>query len=136
MGTVSQASSLALTLKEVYKAAGEDYTGLAEYSDVSGYQDGSNDYTLKAHKPRKASCSGMKPNTRVWPRLDGRDISEYCVMVDRSRPTVVALGDYGDPLTTDSKGNCDFLYKIPNDATMKFRGLKHLLELSLSLIHI
>ena len=123
MGTVTQASSTALTLLEVYKAAGEDYTGLAEYSDVSGYQNGTNDYTIEAHAATKAECSGMKPNTRVWPRLDGRDLSPYCRMNNDT-------SSFGDPLRTDSKGNCDFLYKIPNDATMKFRGLKHLLELS------
>ena len=122
MGTVSQASSTALSLREVYKAAGKDYTGLAEYSDVSGYSNGTNDYTLKSHVKRLAECSGLKPNTRVWPRLDGRDISPYCKMK--------ITGDFGSPLMTDSLGNCDFYYKIPNDATMKFRGLKHLLELS------
>jgi len=122
MGTVSQASSTALTLQEVYKSAGEDYTGLAEYSDVSGYQNGTNDYTIKEHKARRASCSGLKPNTQVWPRLDGKNLSPYCRMENSS--------EFGGALTTDSKGNLDFFYKIPNDANMKFRGLKHLLEVS------
>jgi hypothetical protein len=35
MGVATQASATAIILKEKYKAAGIDYTGLAEYSDVS-----------------------------------------------------------------------------------------------------
>jgi hypothetical protein len=122
MGTVSQASSTALTLQEVYKAAGEDYTGLAEYSDVAGYQNGTNDYTIKEHGQILAQCSGLKPNTQVWPRLDGKNLSPYCRMSNST--------SFGGDLVTDSKGNLDFYYKIPNDANMKFRGLKHLLEVS------
>lgn len=134
MSQVTQASSTALALKKAYKDAGLDYTGLAEYSDVSGYQDGTNDYVIKAHSANKATCTGLKPDTRVWPRLDGRDLSNYC------NPTVYANGtpiigsasedERGSPLITDSAGTLTFLYRIPNDADMQFRGLKHLLEVS------
>lgn len=121
MGVATQASSTAIIMKEKYKAAGLDYTGLAEYSDVSGYQNGTNDYEIKAHTKSTATCSGMKPSTRVWPRLDGRDLSNYSRMPGNA---------YGTSLVTDSSGNLTFDYKIPNDSDMKFRGLKHLLEVS------
>ena len=122
MGVATQASSTAIIMKEKYKAAGLDYTGLAEYSDVSGYQNGTNDYEIKAHTKSTATCSGMKPSTRVWPRLDGRDLSNYSRMPGGNA--------YGTSLVTDSSGNLTFDYKIPNDSDMKFRGLKHLLEVS------
>jgi hypothetical protein len=121
MGVATQASATAIILKEKYKAAGIDYTGLAEYSDVSGYQNGTNDYEIKAHTNRTANCSGLKPSTRVWPRLDGRDLSNYCRMPGNA---------YGTKLITDANGDLEFNYKIPNDNDMKFRGLKHLLEVS------
>lgn len=125
MGTVTQASSTALALKQVYANAGQDYTGLAEYSDVSGYQNGTNDYTIKEHGFAVAKCSGLKPNTQVWPRLDGRDISGYCRLASSREDHQT-----GEALITDAAGNLDFKYQIPNDSTMKFRGLKHLLEVS------
>lgn len=121
MGVATQASSTAIILKEKYKAAGLDYTGLAEYSDVSGYKNGTNDYEIKAHSERTATCSGLKPSTRVWPRLDGRDLSNYCREPGNA---------YGTKLVTDANGDLTFNYKIPNDNDMKFRGLKHLLEVS------
>lgn len=127
MSTTTQAGSTALTLKQIYEAAGKDYTGLAEFSDVSAFEDGTNDYVLKAHLERKVECTGLKPNTRVWPRFDGRDISNY------TRPdSAFAVSGYafGDKLVTDATGSLDFFYKIPNDSTMKFKGFKHLLEVS------
>lgn len=121
MGVATKASATAIILREKYKAAGLDYTGLAEYSDVSGYKNGTNDYEIKAHKAQTATCTGLKPSTRVWPRLDGRDLSNYCREPGNA---------YGTKLVTDANGDLTFNYKIPNDSDMKFRGLKHLLEVS------
>jgi hypothetical protein len=121
MSIDTKASTTAAALKQQYKDAGIDYTGLAEFSDVSGYKDGTNSYTLKAHKPIDVTCTNLKPNTRVWPRFDGRDVSNY------SKPEG---GSYGNALITDSSGNLTFYFKIPNDSVMKFKGFKHLLEVS------
>lgn len=117
-----RSSTTAASLLQQYKAAGLDYTGIAEYSDVSKFSGGTNDYVLKAHLPIEVTCSGMKPSTRVWPRFDGRDVSGYCG-ADRNV-------NYGTALTTDASGNLTFWFKIPNDNTMKFKGYKHLLEVS------
>jgi hypothetical protein len=119
---MTQSSTTAASLLQQYKDAGLDYTGIAEYSDVSKFSSGTNDYVLKAHVPIEVICEGMKPLTRVWPRFDGRDVSGYC---GPSRHE-----DYGTALMTDVSGNLTFWFKIPNDNTMKFKGYKHLLEVS------
>jgi len=118
--TVSSSTSAAL-LNE-YKKAGLDYTGLAEYSDISAFINGTNAYTIKAHVAQKVTCSGLKPSTRVWPRFDGRDVSPYCSPADQAH--------YGSPMITNASGVLIFFFKIPNDNTMRFRGYKHLLEVS------
>jgi len=129
MSTQSKASSSGLTLKQVYEDAGVDYTGIAEYSDVSGYQNGTNSYELKAHRQMTAKCAGLKPNTRVYCRFDGRHIGAYCKM-DSDFHTEVSGQQFGDPLVTNASGELHFYWKIPNDDTMKFYGFKHLLEVS------
>lgn len=118
----SQSGSTAASLKEKYRKAGIDYTGLAEFSDVSGYKGGTNDYTLKAHTEREVTCTGLKPKTRVWARFDGKNIEKYV------RPQ--GNDKFGTALYTDASGNLTFFFKIPNDSSMKFKGFKHLLEVS------
>jgi len=118
----NQSASTAASLKEKYRKAGIDYTGLAEFSDISGYQGGTNDYTLKAHSERKVTCTGLKPNTRVWARFDGRNIEKYVRMQGNDK--------FGAKLVTNVHGQLVFFFKIPNDNDMKFKGFKHLLEVS------
>jgi len=118
--TVSSSTSASLLVQ--YKKAGLDYTGLAEFSDVSAFAAGTNDYTLKAHTAREVTCAGLKPNTRVWPRFDGRDVSRYC--------SPGTENSYNSPMITNAAGALTFFFKIPNDNTMKFKGYKHLLEVS------
>lgn len=130
MSTITQAGSTALTLKQIYEAAGKDYTGLAEFSDVSAYKGGTNDYVLHAHIEQSVFCTGLKPNTRVWPRFDGRDISNYVRPFPSFATGAVGSLLYGADLVTDASGSLNFFYKIPNDDTMKFKGFKHLLEVS------
>lgn len=119
---MTASSSTSASLLNQYKKAGIDYTGLAEFSDVSAFTSGSNDYTLKAHTAQEVSCNGLKPNTRVWPRFDGRDVSAYC--------SPGTLNSYNSPMVTNASGSLTFYFKIPNDNTMKFKGYKHLLEVS------
>ena len=59
-------SSTSASLLQQYRKAGLDYTGLAEFSDVSAFVNGTNNYTLKAHTAQEVKCNGLKPNTRVW----------------------------------------------------------------------
>jgi len=117
----NNASSTAAALREQYRKAGADYTGLAEFSDVSSYKGGTTDYTLKAHTARKVTCTGLKPRTRVWARFDGRNIEKHV------KPT---SGKFGGALYTDASGSLEFSFRIPNDSEMKFKGFKHLLEVS------
>ncbi len=132
MSTQTKADSTGLALKKAYEDAGEDYTGLAEFSDVSGFLKGSNQYEIKAHKEMRSHCTGLKPNTRVYCRFDGRHIGSYCRM-DASHHTNIGTQEsqeFGDPLVTDASGVLHFFWKIPNDSSMKFYGYKHLLEVS------
>jgi len=103
---------------ESYKKAGKDYSGLAEASDVSKYKGGTNDYYLGRHAGIRATCTGLKPNTRVYARFDGRDVTHYINSPGKRT------------LVTDGGGRLSFRFTIPNDSTMKFRGYKHLLEVS------
>ena len=129
MSTQTKADSTGLILKKAYEDAGQDYTGLAEYSDVSGFLNGTNQYEIKAHKEMSAECAGLKPNTRVYCRFDGRHIGAYCRM-DTDYHTSLPTQQFGDPLITDGAGRLHFFWKIPNDSSMKFYGYKHLLEVS------
>ena len=115
-------SSTSASLLQQYRRAGLDYTGLAEFSDVSAFVNGTNNYTLKAHTAQLVKCNGLKPNTRVWPRFDGRDVSRYCSPNNKT--------SYNNALITNAAGSLTFYFKIPNDNTMKFKGYKHLLEVS------
>lgn len=120
----ASATTTAALLKQ-YADAGKDYTGLAEFSDVAAFKDGTNNYVLEQHVKRAVKCAGLKPLTRVWCRFDGRDISAYCFSS--------ASGDAsskGNPLVTDASGNLTFWYIIPNNANLKFKGYKHLVEIS------
>lgn len=117
-----RSSSTSASLLEQYRKAGLDYTGLAEFSDVSEFSSGTNNYTIKAHTAQKVECHGLKPNTRVWPRFDGRDVSKYCSPTNQT--------NYNGSLVTNAAGYLVYYFKIPNDNTMKFKGYKHLLEVS------
>ena len=107
-----------------YKKAGIDYTGLAEFSDLSGLgkSRSANDYVIAAHRAITVRCTGLKPSTKVWPRFDGRDVTKYTQQTGQKKGKSY--------LMTDSTGKLTFLFFLPNDSTMKFRGLKHLLEVS------
>ena len=117
-------SSTTASLLKQYRDAGLDYTGIAEFSDVAAFKNGTNDYELEQHNKRKITCAGLKPGTRVWCRFDGRDISEYCFDASASDSSK------GDPLITDASGALVFWYIIPNNADIKFKGYKHLIEVS------
>lgn len=129
MSTQTKADATGLILKKAYEDAGEDYTGLAEFSDISGFLNGTNQYEIKAHKEMSAECAGLKPLTRVYCRLDGRHIGAYCRM-DTAHHTSLSTQKFGDPLVTDASGRLHFFWKLPNDSSMKFYGYKHLLEVS------
>ena len=123
----ARAEKIAKTIEE-FKKIGADYTGLGEASlrlDGSAIQD----YYIKAHGAVTANCTGLKPMTRVYARFDGRDIGDYVVRVTRTDNGSYSWG-MGSALVTDENGSLEFKYTIPNDATMKFKGLKHLLEVS------
>lgn len=114
--------TLARLLRD-YTKAGIDYTGLAEFSDLSGLGGRfGNNYEIKAHKPIGVTCTGLKPLTKVWPRFDGRDVTKY------SQQSGEVKGK--SYMQTDAQGKLVFNFFLPNDSTMKFRGLKHLLEVS------
>jgi len=116
-----QSSTTSAALRQQYINAGLDYTGLAEFSDVSAFANGTNNYTLKQHPARNVTCTGLKPFTRVWARFDGRNIAPYCTPDG---------GVVGGEMYTDSAGYLKFKFAIPNNADMKFKGFKHLLEVS------
>ena len=123
--TPSIPSNATLTkLLRDYKKTGIDYTGLAEFSDLGGLGLGgeANNYEIKAHKPIGVTCTGLKPSTKVWPRFDGRDVTKYSQQTGQKKGKSY--------LMTDSSGKLTFQFFLPNDSTMKFRGLKHLLEVS------
>ena len=125
-GNYAKDDNLAYMIEE-YKKAGADYSGLAEAS--FGINRGSNDYYIKAHAPITVRCYGLKPNTRVYPRFDARDVGSYVVRVTRSSGGSYSWGT-GSALITEADGSLEFLFLLPNDSTMKFKGLKHLLEVS------
>ena len=119
----SSASTTASLLKQ-YQDAGIDYTGLAEFSDVAAFKNGTNNYELEQHVKRRVNVSGLKPLTRVWCRFDGRDITAYCFASDGSDASK------GLPLITGADGALAFWFIIPNNNDIKFKGYKHLVEVS------
>jgi len=130
MSDSTKASSSELKLIEQYKKAGEDYTGLAEFSDISKFNDGYADYTIKSHGPRVAGCRGLKPDTKVYVRFDGKNLADYVKPYHSDYTTASGGLSYGDQLVTNSRGQVTFHFKIPNDANLTFKGMKHLLEVS------
>ena len=124
--TVTVTNPVVTKLIEEYKQAGADYSGLAEASLVPG---GTNDYFIKKHSAITVKCAGLKPSTKVYARFDGRDVGSYVVRITRTGSSVVSHGT-GSQLITEADGTLEFKFLLPNDATMKFRGLKHLLEVS------
>lgn len=54
----------------------------------------------------------LRPNTRVYPFFDGRDVSQYCTN---------SSGVSGGSLITDSFGEVNGTFTIPNTDTLRFR---------------
>ena len=59
------------------------------------------------------SCTGLKPNTRVYPRFDDTDVSAYCT------PSGGSLG--GNIYTDDAGTITGLTFAIPNTDTLRFR---------------
>ena len=59
------------------------------------------------------ACTGLKPNTRMYPRFDDEDVSAYCT------PSGGSLG--GNIYTDDAGSISGLTFAIPNSDTLRFR---------------
>lgn len=65
----------------------------------------------------KFNAIGMKPNTKLYAYFDNRYVSSY---VTPTNSSYANTANEGGSLTSDANGNVYGLFRIPNDASLKF----------------
>jgi hypothetical protein len=63
-------------------------------------------------RPIVVSVRGMKPNTLLYARFDGEDVTQFCI------PDGAAVTG---PINTDNAGSVTFTFNIPNTDDLRFR---------------